>query len=291
MKSFIHALTLAVITMSIPAIAEQCEVSKRIHEEFPASAISTLKINALAGYLEISATESGNISFSGRACSDEPEWLERMSLDIERDDDVLILTVMIPYDDQDFDARYAHMDIDITLPADLVIEVKDSSGDIFISNVSASRIDDSSGNIRVSQNLVPINIRDSSGKIDVRDLRGDLEISDSSGDIEIREVYGSVRIPRDSSGDIDIETVTGIVDIERDGSGDIDISDISADVSIGSDGSGSIKINSVQGGVFIGSDGSGMINITNISGNLLVQAKGSGDVRTRGIEGEISLPR
>jgi hypothetical protein len=291
MKKTILALALAATCVSTPAFAEQCRAEKTIERAFKSGGISALKINALAGYLEISAANSSDIKFSGHTCTDSEEWLHRMTLDVEQQGETLILTVMIPYDHEDFDADYAYMDIDLTMPANIPLEVKDSSGDIIIDNVSAIRVDDSSGNIRINHNRSSLTVRDSSGEIIIRDLKGDLEISDSSGDIDVREVYGTVRIPRDSSGEIDIETITGEVIIGSDSSGDIEITDIAANVEIGSDGSGSIKIRDVKGGVSIGSDGSGGISVANISGNLLISAKGSGDVQTRGIEGEISLPR
>ena len=291
MKKLILVLALITAGISAPSFAEQCAAGKTIDEEYPSAGISMLKINALAGYLEISATESTEVSFTGHACSDEDEWLNRITLDVERQGETLILTVMIPYDDDDFDARYAYMDVDLALPANIPLEVKDSSGDITIDDVSATRVDDSSGNIRIYHNQSSLKVRDSSGDILVRDLKGDVEVSDSSGDIDIRQIVGSVQIPRDSSGGIDIETVTGEVTIGSDGSGNIEISDVDADVEVGSDGAGSIKIRDVKGGVLIGSDGSGGVTVTNISGDLLIIAKGSGDVQTRGVEGEISLPR
>lgn len=286
-------LIIAIITAisSTPVIAAGCAAEKKIEEELSLQGISLLRINALAGYLEITPSGDESAHFSGRACSNENEWLQYITLDVARDNHILELTVIIPYEDDDFDARYAYMDIDLEIPENMPMEIKDSSGDIHIEQVSATLIDDSSGNIRVRDNRTSLTIKDSSGSIEVRKLHGDLEVTDSSGDIDIYDIQGSVWIPRDSSGEIDIDTVTGTVLVGRDGSGDIDIQNVGSDVEIGSDGSGSIKIREVKGAVTIGSDGSGTINIVNISGDLLVKAKGSGHVRTHGIQGEISLPR
>ena len=287
-----HLIFFALLScIMTPAFADYCGVSKTNAELISTTDISELRVNVLAGYLDIQPGSGNNVNFSGRACTDEEQWLDWMTLDVERDDKTLELTVIIPYQDDDFDADYAYMDVDLTIPEGLPTIVKDSSGDLLVHAVSVSRIDDSSGNIRVSENRTSLEINDSSGSIEIRDLQGNLEVSDSSGDIDIRTVTGTVHIPRDSSGDIDIETVSGKVSVGSDGSGDIDIQDIGADVEIGSDGSGGIKIRNVKGGVLIGSDGSGSVYVADVSGKLLVEAKGSGGVRTRGIEGEISLPR
>jgi hypothetical protein len=288
---YLPAFMIIAALTSASSFAEQCEADKTLRQAFAGDDISTLKINALAGYLEITASKSEDIQFEGHACSDKSEWVERMTLDVERQDDTLTLTVMIPYNDSDFDARHAYMDVDLSLPPHIALEVKDSSGDIIIDGTSTTRVDDSSGNIRVSHNKSSLTISDSSGDITVRDLKGDVEVSDSSGDIDIREIAGSVNIPRDSSGKIEIQETSGKVSIGSDGSGDIEISNIADDVDIDSDGSGNIKIHDVKGQVTIGSDGSGGIDVTKISGDLLVNAKGSGNVKTRDIEGEISLPR
>jgi DUF4097 and DUF4098 domain-containing protein YvlB len=279
------------IFSSTSVLAAGCSATKTIEEELSLQGISLLRVNALAGYLEIRPSTGKSVHFSGRSCSDEEEWLQHMTVDVERSDQVLELTVIIPYDDAGFDASYAYMDIDLKIPENLPTEIRDSSGDINTEMVSIISIDDSSGNIRVRDNNTSLTIKDSSGRIEVRELRGDLEIADSSGDIDVFDIKGNVTIPRDSSGEIDIETVTGTVVVGRDGSGDIDIQNVKLNVEIGSDGSGSIKVQEVEGAVTIGSDGSGTISIANISGDLLIEAKGSGDVHTRGVKGEISLPR
>jgi DUF4097 and DUF4098 domain-containing protein YvlB len=290
-KNLIPVFAILAAFSSASVMAGRCSATKTIEEELSMQGVSLLKVNVLAGYLEITPSTDQAIHFSGRTCSDEEEWLQRMILDVERNDQILELTVIIPYDDSDFDASYAYMDIDLKIPENLPTEIRDSSGDINTEKVSITSIDDSSGNIRVRDNNTSLIIRDSSGSIEVRELRGDLEITDSSGDIDIFDIKGKVTIPRDSSGDIDIETVTGTVVVGRDGSGDIDIQDVKSDVDIGSDGSGSIKIREVEGTVTIGSDGSGTIDIADISGDLLIKAKGSGNLHTHAVKGEISLPR
>ena len=291
MKNLIPVFAILASLSSTSVVAASCTATKTIEEQLSVQGISLLRVNALAGYLEIRPSTDKSVHFSGRSCSDEEEWLQHMTLDVVRNDQILELTVIIPYDDADFDADYAYMDIDLKIPENLSTEIRDSSGDINTERVSITSIDDSSGNIRVRDNNTSLAIQDSSGRIEVRALLGDLEIVDSSGDIDVFDIKGNVTIPRDSSGEIDIETVTGTVVVGRDGSGGIDIRDVKSNVEIGSDGSGSIKVQEVAGAVTIGSDGSGTIDIANISGDLLIEAKGSGNVHTHGVKGEISLPR
>ncbi len=290
-KSVLRLLTFLAICSFLPgALADQCSASKEINENLSATGISLLKVNALAGYLEIRSGDSDHIRFTGYACADEELWLSRMTLDIERDGEVLELTVMIPYEQDGFDPRYAHMNIELAIPESLETQIRDSSGNIDIDGVSITQIDDSSGSIRLEDNHSTVDIQDSSGDIELRDIHGGVTISDSAGDIDTRGVSGTLTISRDSSGDIDLRKTRGKVVIERDGSGNIDIDEVGDDVEIGSDGSGNITIRSITGNVTIGSDGSGGVTVATVSGDVTVNAKGQGTIRTQKIDGTISIP-
>ncbi len=283
--------TLTALLQASTGFAARCDAEREIDRQISITGISALRVNVLAGYLSILPTDNSEVRFLGTACTDSEQWLDDMQVDVGVEGSVLEITVIIPYDDRDFDAEYAYMDVDLSLPPGLSTGIRDSSGDISIEDVSITRLDDSSGDIRIRRNHTGLVITDSSGSMELRDIGGDLEITDSSGDIDIRQVQGSVHIPRDSSGRIDIEAVRGRVVIGRDGSGDIEVEDIMSSVTVGSDGSGDIRIHHVGSDVTIGGDGSGLLSISDIAGNLLIEGKGSGDIRTRRIEGSVSLPR
>lgn len=284
-------LTLILLAAASHGASAACSHSKTIRHSFPAGTFESTVVNALAGRLDVIGTTGDTIEFEGRACTDREEYLDRMELDIEDSGDVLELTVMIPYDDRDFDARYAHMDVEVRLPKSMAVALRDSSGDILVRGATVTSIDDSSGNIRVTGSTGALAIDDSSGNIDLRDIDGTITIRDSSGSISIRGALADVEIPRDSSGDIDIEQVTGNVHIARDSSGDIDIDEVKGRVAIDTDSSGDIEISNVGGGVEIGSDGSGRVRIDDIGGDFALLAKGSGDIRVRGVEGRVTTPR
>jgi len=273
-----------------------CDESKTIEHTFPRENLETLVLNALAGELVVVGNDSDNIELIAEVCTDELEYLDAMLIDIEQTKASLILTTIIPYNRKDWRADYAYMDLRLNLPKDLALELRDSSGNLSIKNTHLIGVDDSSGNIRISDSYSTASngklvIKDSSGNIDIRGLRGNLEVTDSSGRLDIRDVEGDVYIPRDSSGNIEISRISGAVHIERDGSGDIDIEDVQQSVVIGSDGSGNIDISDISGSVSIGRDGSGNVRVSRVEGDFLLESKGSGNIRTRDINGQISVPR
>ena len=281
---------LLALTLGQTATANDCAERKKIDLSFAASQFTELRVNALAGSLYFEAGDSDQITVEGIACTDESKYLDRMDIDVSKDDKVLELTVMIPYNDRDWHARYAHVDLTIMVPPTLVTMIKDSSGDLEARGISIARLEDSSGEIRLRNTSGDISLRDSSGDVYIRDHQGNLTLEDSSGDLELSGVNGDIWIRRDSSGDIEIDSVTGMVTIGRDGSGDIEIDQVGQSVLVDSDGSGSIRINDVRGSVEIGADGSGSVNVKTVDGDFTLLSKGSGGIRTSNIKGKISVP-
>ncbi|MCB1645250.1 MAG: DUF4097 family beta strand repeat protein [Pseudomonadales bacterium] len=291
MPNLIRLFLLMTATFSAATAFGYCDASRTIRESFAAGDYTSVELNALAGGLEVRGRSGSDvIEFEGHACTDEDRYLDRLTLDIDRQDGVLKLTVIIPYNAPDFHADYATMDVILTLPADLPVSVRDSSGDLSIENAATTLIDDSSGDIRVRNARADLTILDSSGDINVRNNLGAIEIEDSSGDIYLRDTAGKVTIHRDSSGSIEITGTGADVAVENDGSGEIEIDETRGNVTIGNAGSGDITIRDAGGDVVVESHGSGHLRVENVNGALTVEHKGSGGIRTSGIGGQIRLP-
>lgn len=284
-------LPLLFALQALPAFAVYCAESKTIEHEFSAAEFKEVELKALAGELVVRSGDTGIITFWGKVCTDTERHLNMIDLDILKDSKKLTLIAVIPYHQDDFDPSIALLDIELTLPTEMPLKLRDSSGDMMVSDVSVTSIEDSSGDIRVRNGHADLSIRDSSGQIDVRGNRGSVKVSDSSGDIDISDVDGNVEVPGDSSGDIEISEVKGTVIVGRDGSGDIDIEHVGKDILIGSDGSGDISIDDVSGMVRIEADGSGSVRVDDVAGDFELSNKGDGDVRTSDIGGRINTPR
>jgi len=155
------------------------------------------------------------------------------------------------------------IDVIVTLPADLLLDIHDSSGDIWVKDMDAAidlhdgsgdvelrnitgnlALDDGSGELIIEQITGNINVLDGSGEISISDIKGNVELEDGSGELTIKHVDGYVSID-DSSGDMLIRDISGKVTIE-DGSGDIDVEGAGG-LNIIDDGSGDLHVSKVKG--------------------------------------------
>ncbi|MDF2716234.1 MAG: hypothetical protein K0R28_3159 [Paenibacillus sp.] len=138
------------------------------------------------------------------------------------------------------------MDVTVTVPVKMNLDVEDDSGDINISDIQGNvELDDDSGDIVLKKIQGKLTIEDDSGAIDITDSRGDADIEDDSGDIAVRNHDGNVNIS-DDSGDIRATDVKGNVTV-KDDSGDIEIRGVDGDVTILNDGSGRLNVEDVKG--------------------------------------------
>lgn len=272
-------------------VADPCEYERFESVRRDLASIASIELNALAGELDIQSHSANELAIRGRICTDSEKYLQDIRLEVELSDQRLVVTVIMPPSNTFWDPDYAYMDLEVELPAEMPIHIKDSSGDIILRGISAASINDSSGKIKGVDLKSSTRIEDSSGDIVIRGLDGSISVTDSSGDVDLANVTGDVDIIADGSGEIEISRTGGYVKIGRDGSGDIDIDNTGGDVTIDSDGSGNIQISHVEGHVHIGTDGSGSIDISDVSGDFRVDAKGSGDIRTKRIQGNIFTPR
>jgi len=210
------------------------------HESFRAQGVSTARFETGAGSLTIigsRTTSSIDVSADYRAGSvsqkDAQRILENLRLTMEvRGETFFLKSEQLNNWNWGDSGR---IDLTITLPSTIRLDVDDGSGSITIREVDRD-----------------VKIEDGSGEIEVEGIRGNLVIDDGSGSITVRDVDGSIDI-EDGSGGIDVSHVSGSVRIE-DGSGSIDVNDVNGDLVVPHDGSGSIHFSMVQGRVDIPRD-------------------------------------
>ncbi|MDE3270958.1 hypothetical protein [Pseudoalteromonas sp. G4] len=140
------------------------------------------------------------------------------------------------------------IDLVITMPSKLALELDDSSGDITIKGLNNTiKVDDSSGDLTIDGGK-SVYIDDSSGSLYVTNIQGDVEIEDGSGDSTVENTKGAVTI-EDGSGDVVVRNVAGTVKVD--------------------DGSGDIRVNGA-GGLIVEDDGSGDLDIDNVKGEVKI---------------------
>lgn len=222
----------------------------------------------------VAQTGAGKLVIKG----DENVKNIKVTADISADDDADIILELVKQGDQamlvakveqssswiNVDSPY--IDVTLTLPQHLLMDITDGSGLIDINGMNADiTLNDGSGSITIDggKNVV---IEDGSGSIDVKNVLGYLTIKDGSGSINVNHVAGNLSI-KDGSGSIDVTDIKGSLDIK--------------------DGSGGMTIKHVAGLVTI-DDGSGGIDVEYAKG-LTINTAGSGNVKYQHIDGPVNL--
>lgn len=193
------------------------------------------------------------------------------------------------------------IDFDIVIPDDAVLQVRDTSGIIRITDVKA-----------------PIDIRDGSGTLSVIGVQGDLTIAKDSGDIVVERVTGMTKINSQSGqmklrnlAQVDIEHSDGNLDLTdvgtahvrnnsgniriTTGSGPVDIDDESGEIYV-ADVKGDLKIRDTSGQIRVLR--SGAVSINDTDGDITVQQapsvavlqKESGQVKVSEVSGAVEVP-
>lgn len=248
-------LVLAGSLFSPLAMADNCSYSRDINFDVAVQGLERLGIDVGAGELSVTgASQSDMISVRAVACADSQSKLDDLDITQDRRGDRLDITSETGDSDWDsvtwFGSSYAYIDVNIAIPAGLIIELDDGSGDINLTDVSGDfSIEDGSGGIEITRVTGNLRINDGSGDIQVEDVTGSVRVEDGSGDMTLYRISGDVHVLGDGSGDIRIETVGGNVTIEDDGSGDIRVRNVAGSFETGDTGSGDVDYSDVRGRV------------------------------------------
>lgn len=245
--------SIAVLTLALAgnAHAAGCKFERDIDTTLDLAGTDLLTVAAAAGDLEISGRPGiREARVRGRICVSEEPWLAEADVVTEGGPGASIRTVMPDVGSgwNLLGSRYAYIDLEIDVPDDLALQIRDSSGDLEVEGIG------------------PVGIRDSSGDIELEDIGGSVELEDSSGDIEARRIAGDFTVISDSSGDIEGAYIEGSVQVENDSSGDISFKDVTGDYIVGRDSSGDILAKTVGGDFRVLRDGSGSIRAKDVSG-------------------------
>lgn len=139
-----------------------------------------------------------------------------------------------------------YIDVTISVPEHLMMDIKDGSGEINIKGMKNNiELVDGSGSITID-GAKGLDITDGSGSMTLSQIDGHVTLTDGSGSIDLTHVEGNVKIT-DGSGSIMVKHVNGTVTID-DGSGGIDVEHANG-LTIGSAGSGKVHYAHINGPV------------------------------------------
>ncbi len=245
-----------------------CRYSAARNAATQAAGVTKIVIHADSGSLKVEGVPGASqVAVTGKACTSDDDFLDRMTLTLRRQGSELHITAEIPDKTVIFGFFTARLDMDITMPAGLPVYIDDDSGSTKVANTGPLTIDDDSGSIEVRNVRGNLVIHDDSGGIDIDGVTGNVEIEDDSGEIIVKNIGGSVEI-EDDSGSITVARVEGSLRVRDDDSGSITATNVRRDVTIDSDGSGSIEVADVGGNFTVGHKGSGGIDYTRVAGKV-----------------------
>jgi DUF4097 and DUF4098 domain-containing protein YvlB len=205
--------------------------------------------------------------------------LDEVEITIERDGDRLVIKRegSKVRDGWDMITKgYVSIDITVTIPADVRLDIATGSGDIDLDDRTAPvKVSTGSGDVVAAQMGAGFEMDTGSGDIHLRSVNGLFKFSSGSGDIRVDEVYGRVETSS-GSGDVDIDLVRGDVKVST-GSGDVGLGTLegnlhartsSGDVTV-HDHKGEADIGTSSGDVELRSNsGTGILNIDTSSGDV-----------------------
>lgn len=260
--------------------------------------------------LRIDAAANGNGQLDGRACASRAELLADLQVSQQRQGDTLVVTLSQAKSTSINwgigKGRYAWLDMGVTLPAGLPVEVGVASGDVIARNLPSLVANVASGDLEAEAIAGAVQLKLASGDAELRQI-GSLDAAVASGDLEVRKASGAVALTV-ASGDVELQD-TGAITVSRLASGDVEILGVQGGLAIGTIGSGEVKARNINGAVSIDTIGSGEITLQQVAGpvtidtigsgditvdgaaSLRVRRMASGDVRHQNIAGSVSLPR
>ena len=199
---------------------------------------SRIIIIARSGWLRVEGKDgTTEVVAEGTARAPRKDLLDQIKLTGTRSGNVVRIEVDIPdTKNHDWDSNWDSgpaLDLTVTVPDNIAVEVEDSSGELRVTGTAALDLDDGSGQIEIQDIGGALRVRDGSGSLEIQNVRGDVTIEDGSGEIDVRDVTGSVTL-RDGSGSITARGVGGSVIVERDGSGGIRVVDVGGDLTVNS---------------------------------------------------------
>lgn len=215
------------------------------------SGARSLAVDAHAGSLRVEGrADATGVRIEARLCASSRALLDGMRLETGVTDGRAEIEAVIP--EQLNGRSYARMDLVIVVPHGMPARIADGSGEMQLSGLGATRVNDGSGSAEITDIRGTLDIEDGSGELDIRDVSGDVSIDDGSGALTVANVQGSVSID-DGSGEIRLTEVRRNVVID-DSSGGIRVDRVGGDFTVTDDGSGGIRYTDVAGTVRIPPD-------------------------------------
>ena len=253
MRLRLLVLPVVLVTTSAYAGLFDCSQTAARRASAPLTGVSHITVVGRAGDLKVTGrTGLREVTATGTACADDKDTLNQIQFGVKQNGSDLRIEALIPDRSSSFFSWNggASLDMEVTVPDSVAIDIEDGSGDTVVENVGPLKMVDGSGELTIRGVHGSADVHDGSGALTINDVAGDLHVVDGSGEMEIDRVAGSVTID-DGSGGIIVRNVQRNVTIESDGSGSVDVTDVRGDFTVESKGSGSVDYARVGGRISV----------------------------------------
>ena len=257
---------LFLISAIIPSLAIDREVSFNVQKG------DLLEVNIKHGNIITSTWEKNEVKIIAKNIDDDEVKLFTAEQKSGRVD--------VKFNGEDSD----DFNLELTIPADLIIDYKTGGGDVTIKddlrnkvtistaggNITAkiiggeAEITTAGGNINLADINNNVSISTAGGDIQVGSVNGKAEISTAGGNIKVGAVNNTAEIST-AGGNVTVGTVGGSADISTAG-GNVNVSTVSGNAEI-STGGGNIKLDGATGKVEANTGG-GNIDLKNVKGSI-----------------------
>jgi len=251
-------LALALALAPLAAHATECRFEAPRNASFDLAGVRTIVVEV--GHHDVHLEGSAGATAAqvrGRACASSQERLAPLQLAQRREGDRLVVSASDDHGANHFSffgiSSYAYLELHLTVPAGIAVEMDVGSGDAHVANVASLKSEVGSGDL------------------DVKGVRGAFEAKVHSGDIRAEDV-GTTHVASVGSGDFSVDRVRGNIAIDSIGSGDA-------------------NLRAIGGSVEVGSVGSGDLHVNGVARDLHVAHVGSGDVEHVAVAGKVNVPK
>lgn len=245
--------------MSRPVVSSGVEVSDAPHKYSEYSAevgrAPTLKIDNFAGSVTIHAGESDIIHVAVTKRASNSRQRERIEVQIDRGDNGLAIKTKAPSG-----VHNASVELEITAPADTLVEARTGAGSIDIAGLTNDvELDSGAGTITLMDVTGEIDAHSGAGSINARGARGPVHLDTGAGSIEYEGTpqgdcrfesgAGSItlKLPAELHVEVDLSTGIGTIHTDYDVAGKVSKGEVWG--TIGSGGEGSISAHTGTGSI------------------------------------------
>jgi len=191
-------------------VSRSLDAEGTVTEEVDATDIAEVTVETTRGDIDIRGSETDTVSLEGRKQAADEDDLEDVSVDIDRDGDVLRLSV-----DADVDGLLSwlrarpRVDLELVVPRDLAaLDLTSTNGDIDVQSVNSDvTAEVTNGDINLDL-LTP-------GEVTADTTNGDVTLEvHSPADVTVGTTNGDVFVELTDDANVTVEATNGDVEIE-----------------------------------------------------------------------------